>query len=1110
MNDIDFWLQVTHQLDLPGYSAEQVLGALNAAGKSAGVRTLFLIDAINEGVGSKYWQHYIASLIHKFKDHSHVCCIISCRSEYFELAIPTNISDKYPVFEIRGFETLEEQLNAAKVYLDRRGIARPSTPWLSPEFINPLFLRSICVSLERDNKSEFPPGLKGTQQILKYYLESIGRYVTSKEGSSISLVSKLGRAVLGIAGEMLKAKADYLELDVCRDLIASHFKNLQPQTEADWLSVFLNNGLLRKDPSPLLDDLFADEDVVRFSFQRFQDFLMAEFSVSGLENADDLFDKGGVLDFCIKDARLAGEWYGLLNGLAIALPEKFSIELVDALPGSFEQWKNSWQLAEIFEESIKWRSHSAFNERTLDLLNQYWNRFDAYSLLLQIAVSAEHPWNAEFLHRNLAKRSLPERDSLWTTWANNQTDNNESSVGVLIEWCRTGQSPLTSQDNQFLAALTLCWLFTASNRSIRDKATKALTSVLLARKEIFPRLLERFKDIDDLYILERLLAAAYGSCCLSIDLERLETYSQAVFDEIFKSGEPPFGILLRDYAFGIIEIAYYHSVMPDNIEYGYCKPPYKSSKSDLSVSAAELDVIAEESGGNDILHSAAKHYMGNFARYEIEPRVNHFLDVPLNNEIPLSDKQKSHLFEEEVLGDDAQKCEWYEILENITNPYQQRYSSEDQKEVVKAYTHIFLQLLTEDEVKRFHLDVAPYFFNRQRTHEQKKRFDTNELQRWVAKRAYSYGWKKKLFPHDSSSGESYSDDRPSIERIGKKYQWLALDELTCRLADNYWLEKDYDYEMPRPYATPLDLSFERDIDPTIIKEKAVCLEVSPTLNSWAFEPWINLDEIEEERLTAWPFEKDPAESLKSLPFRTDPSGEKWLVIYEHQSKRQSYEDILGARIGGHDSRIHDFRFLETAIIKTVDVKRIARNIESKGFSGGVSAGGLDVKDEAFLHEAPWRSTWKQDKWLSEGGHIPDEEQRAQLLARYAWESHLDAALPEGYSVHLPLPWLTRKLNLHNDSKHAGVWRSENEEVVFQAFKGKDGGSICLLRQDKANEVLGSDCTFLTLLIAERNAWPGGSNAYAAWRRSEGVCWQDGRGMNVRSWNRDNQNGKKHQ
>jgi hypothetical protein len=95
------------------------------------------------------------------------------------------------------------------------------------------------------------------------------------------------------------------------------------------------------------------------------------------------------------------------------------------------------------------------------------------------------------------------------------------------------------------------------------------------------------------------------------------------------------------------------------------------------------------------------------------------------------------------------------------------------------------------------------------------RIDLSAARRWVAKRAYDYGWNTKLFQHDSGARFEYQTDRAPIERIGKKYQWLALSELLCKLSDNYWIGGKYDGET-RKYDNPTDLGILRDIDPTVL------------------------------------------------------------------------------------------------------------------------------------------------------------------------------------------------------------------------------------------------------------------------------------------------------
>jgi hypothetical protein len=39
-----------------------------------------------------------------------------------------------------------------------------------------------------------------------------------------------------------------------------------------------------------------------------------------------------------------------------------------------------------------------------------------------------------------------------------------------------------------------------------------------------------------------------------------------------------------------------------------------------------------------------------------------------------------------------------------------------------------------------------------------------------------------------------------------------------------------------------------------------------------------------------------------------------------------------------------------------------------------------------------------------------------------------------------------------------------------------------------------------------HAWTGGKNTNASWRRSEGVCWYNGKRVRSTTWRRDNGNG----
>ena len=1110
-NDNDIWVQISQMLDLPSYSTEQVLGAIDAAGKSAGIRALLLIDAINEGIGCDFWRNQLARLIHKLQQYPHICCVISCRSEYFDLAIPQNISNKFPVFDIRGFESPSEQLSAARVYLDRRGIARPSTPWLSPEFVNPLFLRSICIALEREGKAEIPPGITGTKMIFTLYLDSIANNIARKEGYSYSLAPILNRAVHDVAKIMLEHKQDYLNIGDCRSVIAKLFQHVTPKSESDWLSVLLNNGVLRKDPNPSRNDDFLDMEVVRFSFQRYQDFLIAQQAVMNNSKKDKLFATKGPLRFCLENDNLSWNWIGVINALAIVLPEELNIELVDALPGKASKWWNKLIIRETFVESVQWRAREAFSDRTLELLNKLNHpSMNVFELLLRVAITSDHPWNAEILHRNLESRKLPDRDVLWTNWLNLQ-DEVDSSVGVIIEWSRVGQASSTNPENQILAAIVLCWFFTSSNRIIRDRSTKALANLLLCNHLIFQHLLPRFIKIDDLYVLERLLAAAFGSCCLDPNLTRLKKYSGLVYEYVFTSGHPPFGLQLRDYALGIIEIAEHYGSLPNCIDLSLCKPPYDSEVCQLTVTKKRLKNIATKAGNDQILRSTTC-FMEDFAKYTIAPRIDRFLNIPLSVTIEPTSKQRAYLFKNNIVGQDRKRIQAYKRLEDALISYHSIFLPDSPAGICKNPTKVqlqkrenrivdarnaFLALLDDNEVENFHKDAEPFLNRNHQSNPEPSKYNLKGATRWIAKRSYDYGWTQERFRNDNSRISNNFNERPKFERIGKKYQWLALDEMLSRISDNFWMVDNIS-EIEKVYTTPIDVGFVRDIDPTILSVEENHRKVTEKENAWAFTPWIKLQEVDHSDLTAWPFWDNPSIELGSLTIREDDDGTKWLVLHEYQSITDKYPDD---EFMSHRMRLREFRTLATVMIHASDAQALASHFESKERFSLMNWAINDAISETYLFEAPWRTTWDTEKWKFACWELPAGIPYAQLTTQYVWESHLDAALLDGYSSYLPTVWLAKELNLKPDIDISGCWRNADDEIVFQVLKG-NAGHITLLRKDVADKLVSEDYTFLSMLISERNAWPNRNFDNSTGRRTESVCWQFAKNTKVSVWKSD--------
>lgn len=663
----------------------------------------------------------------------------------------------------------------------------------------------------------------------------------------------------------------------------------------------------------------------------------------------------------------------------------------------------------------------------------------------------------------------------------------------------------------------LCWLFTSSNRIVRDKATKSLTNVFLSQADLFPELALKFDDVDDVYVLERIVAAAFGAACIDQSSDRLRSYAEAAASLVFSKPVVLPALLLRDYARGIIELAASQAVLPDCVYIKSCRPPYGSPPPRLAVTEELLKQVAKDVGDETILRSC-ESFTGDFARYEIEPRVGSFTAVSLKKPRPASSRELFEQFEREVIEIDVRRIAAVKALRQAQSsnfcvrlvPFGARESEHVAEEVPTITGNVaeaeaaFLSLLNSDELKRFEAEASEYLgTGRSNRKAEILKIDLDKAKRWVAKRAYDLGWTNKLFQNDNSHYRNHSRERPTVERIGKKYQWIALDELLCRLADNYWMGGSYG-DPTKPYNDPLDVGFKRDIDPTVFALSDQSDNAQGARPPWTAAGDVVLDTVSEERLAAWPFRADPAEDLEKLLVSTDADGESWLKLYEHRSATEKYETKPASL---HGMRQQQFHFLMCILVNKKDCQRLADHLSAKNTINVMDWDPIEFTDGPYLREAPWRDTWSIEQWVQDDWTAPKGMKFAIPVCRYLWESHLDASLPDGSRALLPAPWLANVLELSPDKLDASAYVSQAGQIAFLGCRFREHGSSALISRDVLEPFLAAHgLTCFWLYVAERNAWPGGDNDDAARRRSEGVCWIDNGKVKVVKWRHDNANG----
>ncbi len=801
--------QILEQLDLRHISFSTFLGALDAAGQAAGVRTLLMIDALNERFGVEIWPQHLAPIIEEVKRYPHLALIVSCRTTYLPFVLPADslLRDSLKQIEHHGFA--DGGGYAARTYLAKRKIIRPSVPQLLPEFNNPLFLKTLCDSLERQGLNCFPRGIQGLTEYFDFYLKSLANQIELRMGLD-KRQNIIVRGLKAFTAKLLTNQSSYLSIETTIACFDSIYASTGQQ-DRSLLSQLEHEGILTIEPIYIENNQL--EEQARFTFERFSDFQIAGHLLNehiSSKNSIQPLETGTPLHTFLsrKDVyRVAG----IIEALAVLLSETRDCELLDIFPSANGSYK--WIINEAFFKSLLLRRQDCFTDRTRELVIDLSQNYRNHWLETLIAVSTEpdNRFNANYLHGKLAHLTMPERDAKWSIAIANLNLEDGEPLDTLLSW--TVESGFEKIDplRAELAATMLAWLFSTSYRTVRDRATKGLTALLAPRLLLALSLLERFKQVDDLYILERLLAACYGATLQAQTQKNLSELALFVYQWIFADGKPPPHLLLRDYARGIIEYTLHCELLPEEVDIEKVRPPYHSDWPIEFVAKEDLEKYGDKFKDH-IVRSASSEWLGDFAKYIISPSIRYWTVTTLDLDKALTPHENFEVFRS-MLADHAnsdQLSAFNEMLEfcidcNSSEPNtenqksQKQASSTEIKIKIVAYDDKNLEIKKQNEArfeeleKKFiHLLDDKYKYEywagcRQGIRQILNRYSTNRTehfddilaQLWVTKRAHDYGWSTDLF------GEF--DSRIALAAADAINKWNGLERnINGWLCMNYW------------------------------------------------------------------------------------------------------------------------------------------------------------------------------------------------------------------------------------------------------------------------------------------------------------------------------------
>ena len=904
------WPQVAQQIGL-NLTGPELLESLDTAARvrRAGL-ALIVIDAINEGAGADLWQSRLAGFLSDIAKSPGIAVALTVRDTYTSVVIPPGLPE-HVIARVthRGFSGHEEEALAR--YTEHYAIRFPDIPPLLPEFTNPLLLRSLCESVKARGLAAIPREAQSLSWVFDGLIDAVNHRLACPKRLDVAPEDHLvNRTMKELANALLDADGEALPLAEARAICQQ--LHPEPRHSRSLLEGLITEGLLLREPRfDASKGAVEYTQQVRFTYQRLADHLRAEAML-------DRYPESGQLAkavIALAAGRRGWSKMGLIEALVLQVPERRGVELDNLVHPLLKRRRVTPQqgnarlatqgpgvqlgieLQRAFLRTLPWRAPKSITTETRELAKRYLgNGGNATSEWLSIRISLacvpDHPFNVLTLHEALLGMSMPQRDLQWSAAVLEFLEADGNPIARIIDWAWSGSGEPPADIVQ-LASTLLAWFLTSPNRRLRDGATKALLRLLEHRTRQLVDLLDRFAPVDDPYVMERLLAVACGHALRHrwLDpsqglLEDLADLGRRVFDLVFGGPKVPEHLLARHYARTCVEVvdkalALHGRHLDRNL--ALASPPHGSGWPLTAPSLRHLAPHFRNRGTE--CRSVASLVGDDFQHYVIERGIAASFVMPKKTRRKAARRALTRRKLEalrQAIGAAAGPRKGPALLRAIDScldtelPDLARLLWDGLRVKASAQADLLCEL--ESLAERIRVEG-----------DQPVRLDSDQLGRWIARRSLDLGWTLERFGRqDLRLRDARASGWPETERFGKKYTWIAFDQLLGHLADHCTLQHGLDSPMAN-YEGPWQLEHAVEIDPTILvrgdrppEGSAAARLRTLRIGRERADAWwlVNYNHRRNELAGSaeWLTDKEDISRPESLLTLRDPAGREWLVV----------------------------------------------------------------------------------------------------------------------------------------------------------------------------------------------------------------------------------------
>lgn len=373
------------------------------------------------------------------------------------------------------------------------------------------------------------------------------------------------------------------------------------------------------------------------------------------------------------------------------------------------------------------------------------------------------------------------------------------------------------------------------------------------------------------------------------------------------------------------------------------------------------------------------------------------------------------------------------------------------------------------------------------------------------------GYKEEMFGDNDLRLDKYNFNRDNtikIERIGKKYQWIALYNILARVADHYKMKRRYDDEPDEiQYEGPWTL-YLRDFDPTLNQSFMKCKDV-PVLSMIDKFLAEAREENNQKLLTLKGHEEEWLgeegsffRNLKNALLLEDDSGKQWLAL-------TNYCGTNGKNLLNEGLAVWSWLY---AFFVTPEQERMLLQLNAEGNDLRCFDYRSNTIYTLFNREFPWADgseLYKKQAWVEPVINnvraslnqlfIKNIGKIMHASYDWAWDAEYDATKSETVIWSLPCAELIETLKLKQQEYDSFYYDNNGQLAAFDVRRVQDNGRA-VIRKDLLDKFLAERKLRLIWIVNEEkeihNPVTRLVSQYSEWT---GVLSYNGSDINGRLW-----------